>query len=443
MVTETKITEREKNEAEKDLKEPLEGGELAATDAKEGEKPAEIIHDHPIFRIVEDGDLETIQNLIEVEGLNIELEDQHGMTPLMHSCWKGTLAVTEYLLKQGADPNGGNHEHHYTCLHFAGLAGKAEVCRMLLEAGAKSYHTNTVNRTAASMAAFVGNHDCVSIINNFVAKEDVWYYTRKQPLESEPKLPVSLAKPLYRIVMGMNTHPVRIALLLREEPALLQNISKVTKVLELMSDKEYKNRRDVNEVLSLKFHILQFIFKNIELEKEKDEKKSGEKKTPFIDRWIKSMLIGRESDGYAVYQENFLRQGIKEFPYPELQLFKMLVTNFSHCMNYGDGQTAAEYINGAFNGQKGFKDFENCDTCGEEKAMKKCATCKSVDYCNQTCQKFHWFMHKKFCANLATTYKESKERQDKREKEEAEKKSNEENAKGSDSIEVSTEPASS
>ena len=28
-----------------------------------------------------------------------------------------------------------------------------------------------------------------------------------------------------------------------------------------MSDKEYKNTRDVNEVLSLKFHILQYIVK--------------------------------------------------------------------------------------------------------------------------------------------------------------------------------------
>ena len=53
--------------------------------------------------------------------------------------------------------------------------------RMLLEAGAKAYHTNTVNRTAAAMAAFVGNHHCVSVINNFVPKDDVWYYTRYLP----------------------------------------------------------------------------------------------------------------------------------------------------------------------------------------------------------------------------------------------------------------------
>ena len=51
--------------------------------------------------------------------------------------------------------------------------------------------------------------------------------------------------------------------------------------------------------------------------------------------------------------------------------------------DYGKGQSAAEYINGAFNGQKGFKDHENCDTCGEEKAEKKCSECKSADYCDQ------------------------------------------------------------
>ena len=260
--------------------------------------------------------------------------------------------------------------------------------RMLLEAGAKPYHTNSVNRTAAAMAAFVGNHSCVAVINNFVSKEEVWCYTRKQPLESEPKLPQELAKSVYKIVMSMNTNPVRIGLILREEPKLVENIKKVANVLELMSDKQFKNRQDVNEILSLKFHILHYILKGIMKEKEIDEKRTEEKKTPFLDRWIKGMLLGRDTDGFAAYQENFLRQGVKEFPFPESQLFKMLVTNFSHCKNYGEGQTAAEYINAAFNGQKGFKDFENCASCGEEKAEKKCSSCKAVFYCDQVRDSF-------------------------------------------------------
>jgi len=390
----------------------------------------EIIHDHPIFKKVEDGDLETIQNYFEVEGLSLELEDQHGMTPLMHASWKGTEEVVKYLLKQGADPNGGNHEHNYTCLHFAGLAGKAEVCSLLLEAGAKTYHTNSVNRTASAMAAFVGNHHCVSVINNYVPKEDVVYFTRKQPFEEEPKLSPSLAKPLHNLVMSMNTHPVRIALKFREDPKLLQNVGMIRKVLEMMSDREFQNRYDVNEVMSLKYHIIHYIVKDIEKQMEKDKKQEQPAKSPFIDRWIKWQLVGREEDGFPVYQENFLRQGIKEFPYPESQLFKMLVTNFSHCKNYGEGQSAAEYINGAFNGQKGFKDHENCDTCGQEGASKKCSSCKSADYCDQVCQKYHWFVHKKHCERLKKLHdareEANKKLEEKNKKEDEEKKSKEE-----------------
>jgi hypothetical protein len=57
---------------------------------------------------------------------------------------------------QGADVNGGNHEHDYTTLHFASLAGKVEICKLLLQNGVKIERTNSVRRTASQMAAFVG-----------------------------------------------------------------------------------------------------------------------------------------------------------------------------------------------------------------------------------------------------------------------------------------------
>lgn len=372
--------------------------------ADEKSDTKKVVHDHPVFKTIADGDMETMRNYFEVEGVSLELEDGTGMTALMHASWKGQQDVAKYLLKQGADPNGGNHEHHYTSLHFAGLAGKPNICSLLLEAGAKTHHTNSVSRTAAGMAAFVGNHDCVAIINNYVPKEDILYFTRKQPFEEEPKLSPELAKPLHDLVMMMNTHPVRVALKFRENPVLLSKVTQIRKVLELMSDREFKNRYDVNEVMSLKFHVLHFIVEDIEKQQEKDKLLDPPAKTAFIDRWIKWQLMGREEDGYPVYQENFLRQGVKVFPFPESQLFKMLVTNFSHCTNYGEGQTASEYINGAFNGQRGFKDHENCDTCGQEGAKKKCSSCKSADYCDQACQKYHWFVHKKHCARLKAQF---------------------------------------
>ena len=51
------------------------------------------------------------------------------------------------------------------------------------------------------MGAFVGNHECVAVINNYVPKEAIYYYTRKQPLEEKAKLPIELAKPLHELVM--------------------------------------------------------------------------------------------------------------------------------------------------------------------------------------------------------------------------------------------------
>ena len=114
----------------------------------------ELVHDHPVFKTIADGDMETMRNYFEVEGVSLELEDGTGMTPLMHASWKGQQDVARYLLRQGADPNGGNHEHRYTSLHFAGLAGKPNICSLLLEAGAKTHHTNSVNRTAAGWPFF-------------------------------------------------------------------------------------------------------------------------------------------------------------------------------------------------------------------------------------------------------------------------------------------------
>ena len=97
--------------------------------------------------------------------------------------------------------NADSHEHSYSALHFAALSGNVEICRLLLLSGAKPYHTNTLKRTAAQMAGFVGNHAVVAVINNYVPKDDVVYYTKISGLETEPKLPPELTNPFYDIIM--------------------------------------------------------------------------------------------------------------------------------------------------------------------------------------------------------------------------------------------------
>ena len=60
----------------------------------------------------------------------------------------------------------------------------------------------------SQMAGFVGNHECVAVINNYVGKEEVYFYTRKQPLETEPKLSLQLAKPIHQLVQTVRIHEI-------------------------------------------------------------------------------------------------------------------------------------------------------------------------------------------------------------------------------------------
>lgn len=55
-----------------------------------------------------------------------------------------------------------------------------------------------------------GQHDCVTVINNFFSRAKLEYYTIRQGLEKEPKLPPKLAGPLHKIIMSTNLNPVKV-----------------------------------------------------------------------------------------------------------------------------------------------------------------------------------------------------------------------------------------
>lgn len=55
-----------------------------------------------------------------------------------------------------------------------------------------------------------GQHDCVTVINNFFSRAKLELYTRPQGQEQEPKLPPKLAGPLHKIIMTTNLNPVKV-----------------------------------------------------------------------------------------------------------------------------------------------------------------------------------------------------------------------------------------
>uniref|UniRef100_A0A1A7YJW3 Ankyrin repeat and MYND domain-containing protein 2 n=1 Tax=Iconisemion striatum TaxID=60296 RepID=A0A1A7YJW3_9TELE len=355
-----------------------------------------------LFQVITAGNVQEASRLLGCKEVGVNCLDEYGMTPLMHAAYKGKADMCKLLLQHGADVNCNEHEHGYTALMFAGLSGKTDITWMMLDAGAETDVTNSVGRTAAQMAAFVGQHDCVTVINNYFSRARLDYYTKPQGLEKEPKLPSKLAGPLHKVIMSTNLNPVKLVMLVKENPLLaeVEALEKCRRVMELICEKCIK-QQDMNEVLAMKMHYISCVLgKCSSFLKDREDKLEG---------LIRSLLKGHDSDGFPLFQEKFVRECIRKFPYCDATLLQQLVRSIAP-VDIGNDPTALSVLTQAITGQVGFMDTEFCTTCGEKGAEKRCSICKMVIYCGQTCQKMHWFTHKKVCKKL----------QEHREKQEAE-----------------------
>lgn len=131
----------------------------------------------------------------------------------------------------------------------------------------------------------------------------------------------------------------------------------------------------------------------------------------------RSLLKGRETDGFPVYQEKFIRECIRKFPYCDITLLQQLVrsiapveivspdergvknkkcyyslifvfdsksllVNLNPSSLQGNDPTALSVLTQAITGQVGFMDAEFCTSCGEKGAEKRCSACKMVSEFN-------------------------------------------------------------
>ena len=361
-------------------------------------------NDKLLLKAINENNFEDVKQLLNSSDVRINVCDDNGMTPLQHSAYKGNYEISKYLIERGADVNHDQHVHGYTALMFAALGGHNSVVSLLLESDANVSAVNSVGRTASQMAAFVGQHSAVSIINNFIPREAIEYYTKIHGLETEPRLTPRLVSPLHSFVRQTNIHPIRIGLYLKNNWILVENGNKVIKVLELLCEKLMKSK-DPNEMISIKVHHLAFILTQIlkhlgKLDKkDKIENNSDKKEEELkqLDTILKSWLKSRPSDGFPMFLEQLLRQSIREFPYHESALFQQLVRTLA-TVDLGSEPSAVTILTQAINGQKGFdEDSIVCDTCSEPNPTKRCSKCKQTSYCDIDCQRLHWTWHKKVC----------------------------------------------
>ncbi|CAJ0917128.1 unnamed protein product, partial [Mesorhabditis belari] len=324
------------------------------------------------------------------------------MTPLCQAAFRGNVEMARVCLKFGAEVNTKRHEQGYTPLMFAALSGKPDLCRLLMDYGAESSYTNNIGKTACELAAFVGQHECVSVINNHISLEQI--NKLLNPKDSEEKFPEELSKFIHKTVSAHVVHPIAIIFTLLDYEDALKYRKKILYVVDRIFESQLRCKES-NEVLSLKVWIILQILR--ETYKFIDERKDQENPLKSATFYAKSLLFMSPGDEVRPKLDTLLRSAIVSFPYHHSLLFETLVKALSKS-KFGQRPAGYDYIVQGLFGQRLHAVSHFCFTCGSFSAKKRCGGCK-VPYCSEKCQKFDWPIHKRCCQAISDWNKKDEE----------------------------------
>ncbi|CAF1168043.1 unnamed protein product [Rotaria sordida] len=322
-----------------------------------------------------EGSFEDVERVLK-NHVPVDVHDEHGMTPLQHAAFKGHANICSLLLAHDADVNDHEHDQGYTALMFGALSGNSEVVRILLEAGAKTHQTNRIGRTAAQLAAFTGQKQCVDTINNYVTLEDLKYYTIPQGQETEGKLPESCVQGFQRLLITINFNPVHLLNIICKYSELYQpksNLKRISNTLSLIIERSLDafHTNEPNDTLAIKSHYIKTLI-DVLLEKDTDdiEKTCNELHKKFVH--------GNENNNFRMYEEKFIRETIRNFPYKQCPLLQQLVRLIAP-IPLGQNPSALSVLTTTLNG-RAFEDEapNRCDACGQLNATRRCTACKSI-----------------------------------------------------------------
>ncbi|CAH8450784.1 unnamed protein product [Schistosoma haematobium] len=303
---------------------------------------------------------------------------------------------------------------------FAGLSGNIEVVELLLHYGARINDVNSIGRTASQMAAFVGNHNVVTLINNYLEREEIAVYVSKSQL-----LPEHVST-IHKLVLQLNISPVKAFLLMNNEietcsrsgenyeKCMLTHWHCIHTILEDLCNK-YFTPHLTHEPLSLKLHLLACCIRRAGEYYDKEPKITDiqDRASSPLKQLIRKFLVGTEPYGLPLGQEQFLRQSLTSFPHHQSTLWRHIVQQISP-LDLGRMPTAFSVLTKTINGTIIYnaRPLELCATCGDSPelgkpgTLKACQQCKITSYCSVSCQRLHWFTHKKFCSVIKKHKKE-------------------------------------
>lgn len=144
--------------------------------------------------------------------------------------FRGNLTLVEKAIELGCDVNEKTDDTLYTALMFAALSGKQEVCRLLMDHGARMHLVNGIGKTASELAAFVGHHECVAVINNHISIDLIEEFLRPKingEYVGEEVYPDELATFIHSLCGSHEVHPVKIIFRFSQYPDSVKYKKKV------------------------------------------------------------------------------------------------------------------------------------------------------------------------------------------------------------------------
>lgn len=112
------------------------------------------------------GTLEMIDQLVQA-GLEVDVRDSDGETPLLNAIFRGYTAAAEKLINLGADLDARNTSSQESSIHFAVEFDRYDILPLLLRRGVDYTARNIRGRTIAHMAARVASARTIEILASF------------------------------------------------------------------------------------------------------------------------------------------------------------------------------------------------------------------------------------------------------------------------------------
>uniref|UniRef100_A0AC35TP10 MYND-type domain-containing protein n=1 Tax=Rhabditophanes sp. KR3021 TaxID=114890 RepID=A0AC35TP10_9BILA len=365
--------------------------------------PPRIVSDseEKFFKCITEGNVGEVKRMIIDKEVGINCLDKDGLNAVDQAAYKGNEELVEWLLLNGGDACNKKHSDGYTSLMFAALAGNARICQMLLEAGVNSEAVNIIHKTAGELAAFTGQHECVSVINSYISYADVDRIVHPNGSKSSEIFPGEFIKFIHDIVRGNELHPVKIVFKLLGTDVLKDRHKKFVWVIDRLFERQLRYKSS-NEMLSLKLWFIYFplneMLKYIDSCHRKAESEGKElNEEQLLNEYAKMICHMKEGSVVREFEEKLLRNTILAFPYKNSLIYQNLGKTMNK-IKFGDRPSAYTLIMQSLFGQRLVMVSGMCAVCGICSKLK-CPKCKSA-YCSQTCQKFDWPCHKKCCKFL-------------------------------------------